>query len=956
MKRNAFCLLFILAAFVTILNGCEDCESDDCLPCTDGDTENLADGDDDIPDGDNLDGDVSDGDVSDGDVSDGDITIDGDMDGDVETELEQEAEYTIDGDTTEIDSEEESDWEDESTEQPLLPQCEDIDEDGYFAGPDCVGVTDCNDRNKFVNPGVDDLCNFEDDDCDGRYDEDGIDCTAPCKPKMDCNLFCYGQGGTNCWNECQSTHGNEACDICYDQIVSCGYMHNCFPGGQWDEQCMNTYCAEAVSSCLGPDKEDGICGEQYLPCLDTCAQDDESCRTECYYSASFACRSCMNEYQTCLYDNDCVSNQGSIISDCFYEHCFEPYDYCILGFTDPVCQDSDEDGFGLYCPMGDDCDDGNPNVYPQAAEICNGYDDDCDGRVDEKTGESCDIEREWAFLVYFAGDNNLSDSAITELEAYAAMGGTTDDVVTAIQIELSGSYSSYRHVLDPSVFERTWRMIVPRDGSPDLNTMFLKAHSIGDENITDPEALANFLDWATSTIRAKNYVLTLWDHGGGWTGALVDEGSMEFMSMPLMREGLELSGFIPDVLLFSACDMGAYEVLVELEGLADYVVGSQEVSYGIPGEEILAHLHENPQMTPSELAIDAVDVAGDYAAEYEASHTWAAWNTQGTAALSEAVHALAGMLIDNLETLRPRLNEIMPGVQKMAVASVIDLVHFCQQMRPSGITAVDEQLELVETLALQSDFLLHTRIATGNPAPVWNPSLENAYGLSILLPTPVHITEHELEDYATLAVSTEDGNGWDEFINFWLGEVELARTQGNFRVDLTWTTDEGDASDVDLDLYLYEPGAGLFTPFMGETTANGSMSVDSLDSALAEEWYLAGNEVSAGSYYVFVAYQHTGALSPTATAIVEFTDQRFADNDTTVQRDMHLGRLCDLSESILGADVQAGSCTDFWLVGKLVRDDQKHGLVSGIYDDFRRESGNTDSWRLIPGSLMSIED
>ncbi|HJN77183.1 MAG TPA: MopE-related protein [Myxococcota bacterium] len=44
-----------------------------------------------------------------------------------------------------------------------------------------------------------------------------------------------------------------------------------------------------------------------------------------------------------------------------------------------VCVDKDQDGFCIE----DDCDDGNFEIYPGALELCDGFDGDCDGEIDE---------------------------------------------------------------------------------------------------------------------------------------------------------------------------------------------------------------------------------------------------------------------------------------------------------------------------------------------------------------------------------------------------------------------------------------------------------------------------------------------------------------------------------------------------------------------------------------------
>ncbi|NIR38726.1 MAG: hypothetical protein GWO04_26895, partial [Actinobacteria bacterium] len=57
-----------------------------------------------------------------------------------------------------------------------------------------------------------------------------------------------------------------------------------------------------------------------------------------------------------------------------------------------LCVDEDEDGYGEGCAAGPDCDDTSAAISPDATEVCNLVDDDCDDATDEDVdAPSCEL-------------------------------------------------------------------------------------------------------------------------------------------------------------------------------------------------------------------------------------------------------------------------------------------------------------------------------------------------------------------------------------------------------------------------------------------------------------------------------------------------------------------------------------------------------------------------------------
>jgi hypothetical protein len=101
---------------------------------------------------------------------------------------------------------------------------------------------------------------------------------------------------------------------------------------------------------------------------------------------------------------DCDDNDPNVNPDAT-ETCNGIDDDCDGGVDENChtwCHDADDDGYGdpndsieaLELPpdyVGDcyDCDDSDPNINPDATEVCNGIDDDCDFSVDEQCETCC---------------------------------------------------------------------------------------------------------------------------------------------------------------------------------------------------------------------------------------------------------------------------------------------------------------------------------------------------------------------------------------------------------------------------------------------------------------------------------------------------------------------------------------------------------------------------------------
>ncbi|MFH1435342.1 MAG: hypothetical protein ABIJ56_06465 [Pseudomonadota bacterium] len=226
-------------------------------------------------------------------------------------------------------------------------------------------------------------------------DGDQGDIAPECGSDMDCN------DGIACTvDHCEDgACVNDPCEDCCPDGLTCIPDYGCGTAPkpcETDEECKDDIAC-TLDRCRDETfceniPQNGLCDEgeiclAALGCIpkppDECEEDEDCdmanpCLGEWYCDAEFGC-----QFLSVL---DCGDDDA-----CTDDGCDPETGDCVH----PV-RDADEDGHGdIDCEGGDDCDDGDPDVYPGAPELCNEKDDDCDELVDEgccDEGAECETE------------------------------------------------------------------------------------------------------------------------------------------------------------------------------------------------------------------------------------------------------------------------------------------------------------------------------------------------------------------------------------------------------------------------------------------------------------------------------------------------------------------------------------------------------------------------------------
>lgn len=383
--------------------------------------------------------------------------------------------------------------------------------------------------------------------------------------------------------------------------------------------------------------------------------------------------------------------------------------------------------------------------------------------------EAPEADAKWTIMVYLDGDNSLENYALDDLEEMEKIGSKNgvNIVILMDTLTLIGGTHWYflgegnTHVDMEAGYHHCDCELVTGTECP------------GELNMGDGPTLTYFVEKAMAFAPAENYMLVLWDHGGGWYGVCWDDSSEMFpesgridrLTVDEMANALYDAGLGPDgeklsMIGFDACLNSMVEIAYECRDISDYMLASVTSIPG-PGWDytpILDSLTTNPDMDAVELGHVVVDSYVEFYSYCSgnglAGMNWAGLSLLdlskipdlalgpegdgGMNALAEALmgyignYSSRGLIIQSIQSLTPLIETYG---QQFAFVDIGVFAALLGEKIPAlaGITS--------EVSALLDEAVLYVKYVSGEMS---GPTI-NTNGLTVYFPVSYYYT---YEDYS----------------------------------------------------------------------------------------------------------------------------------------------------------------------------------------------------------------
>lgn len=363
-------------------------------------------------------------------------------------------------------------------------------------------------------------------------------------------------------------------------------------------------------------------------------------------------------------------------------------------------------------------------------------------------------EKEWTFLLFLNGHNNLSSYGDMNLKDMEKV-GSSDQVNIVVEWGQEGDV-------------QTKRLLVEKSTNPaEVTSPILESEANVD--MGDYRRLVDFVKWGVDRYPAKHYFVAVWNHGAGWHFQEMNKNSIGINDISFddasgnhitteqlglaMAEIKQYIGRNIDIYGSDACLMQMVEVATEMKDSVNYFVGSEETEpgEGWPYAPFMQRWIANPNYTPAEVS---VALSQEYLKAYsggvygQKSVTFSALDMSKLDAVIASSAKLATHLSSMDAASLKKIKSSLPKVQDYYSSDYKDYADF---------------ISTVKALPIQRDEAILADITANIKAMVLtvdsSPSYKKSTGLSIWIP---NYSAPQMARYKGLAF--DKATNWSSFL------------------------------------------------------------------------------------------------------------------------------------------------------------------------------------------------
>jgi hypothetical protein len=370
----------------------------------------------------------------------------------------------------------------------------------------------------------------------------------------------------------------------------------------------------------------------------------------------------------------------------------------------------------------------------------------------------------WTVMLYLNAEDPDFESILTgyrtDIEAF--IGSKSSFLKVAILYDGSGDGDTVRYLVQPN----------------GVYTSRENLWNVGELNMGHADTLADFVTWAMDEYPAENYYLAVDDHGNGVYGISYDSTSNDDQLTPpelysALKGATHNGARKIDILDYEACLMGLAENAYDVRQWVDYVVFSEQISWGID---------TYPRYFSDLAATDETEDVGRrivdrYHGEalvtnngYGYPHTISLIDTSHMGSVSDAVSNFGDAIrATDTQPQKDAINGARDGSQAFAAdydatnsvrAEYIDLWDLADVASAYPYYLASAQAAAVKSAVDAA--VVHERHASGGASGyVWDHS--GAHGLAIYYPPSKSSGAFDSYVAPSLYQMSQDGT-WDEFL------------------------------------------------------------------------------------------------------------------------------------------------------------------------------------------------